>query len=178
MEFEQLLELIRTVSASGLTEFKFEEKGTRICMENKKDVKILRTGAGADMNLKVPELYEGLAAPAVAEQIDAAAARRMAGKADVSPETAVSGQNKEAEGELVVSPLVGTFYSSPQEDAETFVKVGDTVKKGQVLAIIEAMKLMNEIESETDGTVTEILAENGQAVEYGQPLFRISRGVQ
>lgn len=77
------------------------------------------------------------------------------------------------DGKLIESPLVGTFYAAPSEDAAPFVAVGDTVKKGQPLAIIEAMKLMNEIESEYDGTVVEILVENGQPVEYGQPLFRI-----
>ena len=65
------------------------------------------------------------------------------------------------------------FYAAPSEDAQPFVKVGDTVKKGQTLAIVEAMKLMNEIESEFDGEIAEILVENGQPVEYGQPLFRI-----
>ena len=68
---------------------------------------------------------------------------------------------------------MGIFYEAPEEGAEPFVKVGDTVKKGQTLAIVEAMKLMNEIESEFDGVVTEVLAENGQAVEFGQELFRI-----
>ncbi|MDO5541048.1 MAG: acetyl-CoA carboxylase biotin carboxyl carrier protein [Eubacteriales bacterium] len=73
----------------------------------------------------------------------------------------------------VVSPLVGIFYCAPAEDAEPYVTVGDTVRKGQVLAIVEAMKLMNEIESDYDGKITEILVKNGQTVEYGQPLFRI-----
>lgn len=81
---------------------------------------------------------------------------------------------KEAEGKLLCSPLVGTFYAAPAEGAEAYVKLGDTVQKGQVLAIVEAMKLMNEIESEYDGVVEEILVENGQMVEYGQPLFRIA----
>ncbi len=71
------------------------------------------------------------------------------------------------------SPLVGTFYAAPSEDAQPFVKVGDQVKKGQVLAIVEAMKLMNEIESEFDGEIAEIYVANGEAVEYGQSLFRI-----
>ena len=69
---------------------------------------------------------------------------------------------------------MGTFYAAPEEDEEPFIQVGDFVKKGQSVAIIEAMKLMNEIESDFDGTVTEILVKNGQAVEYGQPLFRIA----
>lgn len=80
---------------------------------------------------------------------------------------------RQKEGKIVESPLVGTFYAAPSEDAAPFVSVGDTVRKGQTLAIIEAMKLMNEIESEYDGTVAEILVENGKPVEYGQPLFRI-----
>ena len=71
------------------------------------------------------------------------------------------------------SPLVGTFYAAPSEDADPFVKIGDKVKKGQGLAIVEAMKLMNEIESEFDGTVKEILVENEQMVEFGQPMFVI-----
>lgn len=74
---------------------------------------------------------------------------------------------------VVTSPLVGTFYSAPSPEAEPFVQVGDTVKKGQVLGIIEAMKLMNEIESEYDGVVEAVLVENENVVEYGQPLFRI-----
>jgi acetyl-CoA carboxylase biotin carboxyl carrier protein len=73
----------------------------------------------------------------------------------------------------VTSPIVGTFYRAPSPEAEPFVEVGSKVKKGQVLCIIEAMKLMNEIESEVDGIVIKILVENGQPVEYGEPLFLI-----
>ena len=79
----------------------------------------------------------------------------------------------EPEGMLIKSPLVGTFYAAPAEDADPFVSVGDQVKKGQTLAIVEAMKLMNEIVAECDGTVEKVLAENGEMVEYGQPLFCI-----
>ena len=82
-------------------------------------------------------------------------------------------KSREPEGNLVKSPLVGTFYAAPSQDAAPYVKVGDTVKKGQVLAIVEAMKLMNEIESDFDGTVAEICVENGESVEYGKILFRI-----
>lgn len=96
---------------------------------------------------------------------------------DHSPAGIVTAGNTDAgqkpEGNIVESPLVGTFYAAPSEDADPFVSVGDTVKKGQTLAIVEAMKLMNEIESDYDGTIAEIFVENGQAVEYGQPLFRI-----
>lgn len=77
------------------------------------------------------------------------------------------------DGTLIKSPLVGTFYSASSEDAQAFVQVGDAVKKGQVIGIIETMKLMNEIECDRDGVIAEILIENEQVVEYGQPLFRI-----
>ncbi len=77
------------------------------------------------------------------------------------------------EGTLVLSPTVGVFYSAPSPDARPFVEVGDQVKKGDTLCIIEAMKLMNEIPAELDGTVAEICVGNGQVVEFNQPLFRI-----
>lgn len=80
---------------------------------------------------------------------------------------------EEKTGNIVKSPLVGTFYQSASPESEPFVKEGDTVKKGQVLGIVEAMKLMNEIESEYDGTVKEILVKNEQMVEFGQPMFVI-----
>ena len=82
---------------------------------------------------------------------------------------------EEAEDETyITSPIVGTFYSAPSPEAKAFVKVGDRVKAGQTVCILEAMKLMNEIESDFDGKVAVIYVENGQAVEYGQPLFRIA----
>ncbi len=76
----------------------------------------------------------------------------------------------------VTSPFVGTFYRSPSPDTSAFVDVGTRIKKGQVLCIVEAMKLMNEIESEIEGSIVQILVENGQAVEYGEPLFKIKQG--
>lgn len=84
-------------------------------------------------------------------------------------EEAVSGRNVE-------SPMVGAFYAAPSPDAEPFVKVGDHVKKGQTVGIVEAMKLMNEIEAECDGVIAEIFVKNEQMVEYGQPLMRIVEG--
>lgn len=84
-------------------------------------------------------------------------------------------ENKELQEDckIVKSPMVGTFYASSSPDKEAFVKVGDRVKKGQVLCIVEAMKLMNEIESELDGEIVEICVNNEDVVEYGQPLFKI-----
>ncbi|TLU81469.1 MAG: acetyl-CoA carboxylase biotin carboxyl carrier protein [Chlorobium sp.] len=92
-----------------------------------------------------------------------------------STSTAPSVANAEPTSDLIESrsPIVGTFYQSSSPDSPPFVAINDTVKKGDVLCIIEAMKLMNEIEAEVSGTIVEILVENGQAVEYDQPLFRI-----
>ena len=89
------------------------------------------------------------------------------------PAPKVPPADAEKPGQLVTSPFVGTFYRTPGPDQPPFVETGATVRKGQVLCIIEAMKLMNEIESEVGGTVAEILVENGQPVEFGQTLFRI-----
>ena len=80
----------------------------------------------------------------------------------------------EPEGHVVKSPMVGTYYRCPSPGAKSFVEVGDSVKKGQTLCIIEAMKLMNEIEADTDGVIKAVLVENGQPVEYGEPLFIIA----
>lgn len=151
MEFENLLTLIKAVSDSELTEFKYEENGANFLFKKEKETVVV-SGASSD----VP-----------AEHFAA-----------VQVKTENLTQNNsdnvsEPEGNLIKSPLVGTFYAAPSEDAEAFVSVGDAVKKGQTLAIVEAMKLMNEIESDFDGKVAEIYVENGQAVEYGQPLFRI-----
>jgi acetyl-CoA carboxylase biotin carboxyl carrier protein len=79
-------------------------------------------------------------------------------------------------GTLITSPFVGTFYRAPSPEAPSFTEVGDTVRKGQVVCIVEAMKLMNEIEAEADGKVVEILARNGEHVEYGQALIRLAKG--
>lgn len=99
-------------------------------------------------------------------------------KVNFIPETVeireeIKGKPAAIAGKTVKSPLVGTFYAAPSPEAETFVKKGDKVQKGQVLGIVEAMKLMNEIESEYDGVVEEILIGNEDMVEYGQPLFVI-----
>ena len=154
MEFENLLTLIKTVSDSELTDFDYEENGTRIRLKKKKETVVV---SGASSNVPVM----GLENIRTVENV--AAVNTANTQAD----------NSEPEGMIVKSPLVGTFYAAPAEDADPFVSVGDQVKKGQTLAIVEAMKLMNEIESDFDGKVAEIYVENGQAVEYGQPLSRI-----
>ena len=103
------------------------------------------------------------------QQVYAAAPAAPAAAAAPAAEAAPA----EPTGHAVKSPMVGTFYRSPTPGADSFVKIGDTVKEGQTLCIIEAMKLLNEIESDKSGVVKEILCENGQGVEFGQALFII-----
>ena len=156
MELDELLKLIRAVSDSELTGFKYEAEG--VCLNLKKEKEVVTA---------VQTL------PAVGVSQSVMPLQAVAASAD-SEEKAAGTKEAEQKGFLVKSPLVGTFYAAPAEDAAPYVAVGDTVKKGQTVAIVEAMKLMNDIESDFDGTVAEILVENGEMVEYGQPLFRIA----
>lgn len=147
MDIKEIESLIRLVSGSQLTEFELEEGNMKITLKKEKEV-VAATPAAA---------------------LTAAAAPSS------SAEEPKTGDLFEEPDEVVTAPLVGTFYSAPSEDSAPFVKVGDTVKKGQVVGIVEAMKLMNEIECEYDGVVAAVLVENKQVVEYGQPLFRIAK---
>lgn len=152
MELENILKLINAVSDSHLTEFVYKDSGE----------------SGSNISLKLTKRQSGVVTVAAEPSSVPAMAAAI---------PAVEGAFAPAEpaplGNTVNSPLVGTFYTSSSPEEEPFVRVGDQVKKGQVLGIIEAMKLMNEVESEYDGVVKEILAENGTMVEYGQPLFVI-----
>lgn len=145
MELENLVKLINAVSDSELTGFQYEENGVKLHLSKKGG--------------KVQAAQMLTTSPVNAEAVQTESPVR---------------EEKPVSGKVIESPLVGTFYVAPAEDAKPFVSVGDQVKKGQTLAIVEAMKLMNEIESEYDGTIEEVLVENGEAVEYGQPLFRIA----
>ena len=154
MEMEKMIELIDAVSKSDLTGFKYEEEGIKLHLSKKENTCYVT---------------ENLSAPVNAVTTSAAEIKKAA-EGDQIPGTAAE---ETPVGNVVESPLVGTFYAAPAEDAESFVKVGDRVEKGQTLGIVEAMKLMNEIESDYSGTVAEILVNNQEGVEYGQPLFRI-----
>ena len=167
MKVDQVLQLIQAVSDSELTEFKYEEDGVKLSLKKTGD-KIVQVQAPAVAPAVVQAAPAVIPAPAPVPAAPAPAAEAPAAGG------AAGAEEELPAGNIVKSPLVGTFYAAPAEDAEPFVKVGDSVKEGQVLAIVEAMKLMNEIESDFTGTVKEILVENGQAVEYGQPLFVIS----
>jgi acetyl-CoA carboxylase biotin carboxyl carrier protein len=147
MDLRKLKTLIDLVSESTITELEITEA------EGK--VRIVKAGAPA-------------AAPAAAVVAPAASAPIVAVSpaAPVLPEAAA-----EPEGRTIKSPMVGTFYRSASPGAKPFVEVGDPINEGQPVCIIEAMKIMNEIDSDTSGKIVRILCENGQAVEFGQPLF-------
>ena len=168
MKVEQVLELVKAVSDSELTEFKYEEDGVKLSLKKTSDkiVQVPAPAAPVAAPVIVPAVMPAAPVPAAAPAAPANA------PAEAQAAAQEAGDDMPA-GNVVKSPLVGTFYAAPAEDAEPFVKVGDSVKEGQVLAIVEAMKLMNEIESDFTGTVKEILVENGQGVEFGQPLFVI-----
>lgn len=163
MEYNHILELIKTVSESNLTNFHYEEGNVKIHMSSG-DVVMMDPGftttvAQAPVNAEaVAPAVQSVAAEAVAQPVSEEA-------------SAADKKSAVANGKTIHSPQVGTFYAAPSEDAEPFVKVGDRVKKGQIIAIVEAMKLMNEIESEYDGVITEILVDNASGVEYGEALF-------
>ena len=169
MKVEQILQLIDAVSVSELTEFKYENDGVKLSLKKTTGKEVTVIPAAPVAPAPIPAAPIPMAAPAPTPAATPAAAPVGAAETASAAETPAA-----PAGNVVKSPLVGTFYAAPAEDAAPFVKVGDSVKEGQVLAIVEAMKLMNEIESDFSGTVTEILVENGQAVEFGQPLFVIS----
>ncbi len=155
MEYNNLLELIKTVSESNISGFQYEDGDTRIVIATGENM--LPGSEGDAGKAIIGNVSEGL--QATAQEVPV-----------IKPSTQ---DRKAVTGNIIKSPLVGTFYTAPAEDAEAFVQVGDSVKKGQTLAIVEAMKLMNDIESEYEGVVSEVFVKNGDMVEYGQPLFAI-----
>jgi acetyl-CoA carboxylase biotin carboxyl carrier protein len=153
MDLRKLKKLIDLVQESGIAELEITEGEERVRIASGGAVTVTPLGA----------------APAAVPAIPAAAAPAAAGAAPAPAAAPPPG----AEGHVVKSPMVGTFYRAPAPDAKPFIEVGGAVKEGQIVCVIEAMKLMNEIEADASGTIKAILVENGQPVEYGQALFII-----
>lgn len=149
MDLEKIEGLVKIIENSSLTQFTLKEGDLKITMSKLDHPPVVAPGAAAAL----PAAPVGTAP----EASDAAAV----------PE--------DDENLFIVSPIVGTFYSAPAPDAPAFVKVGDQVKNGQTVCILEAMKLMNEIQSEFDCEIEAVLVSNEQKVEYGQPLFRVKK---
>ncbi|MSQ56341.1 MAG: acetyl-CoA carboxylase biotin carboxyl carrier protein [Limnohabitans sp.] len=157
MDLRKLKTLIDLVADSNITELEITEA------EGK--VRIVKSGSQVAATTAAPMQVAIPAAPLVAQV--------PGGSEATAPESpSVPAANK-ASGHIVKSPMVGTFYCSASPGGKPFVEVGDSIKQGETICIIEAMKILNEIECDFTGTITKILAENGQAVEYGQPLFVI-----
>ena len=162
MNIDEIIQLIQAVSENKLTSFELEEGNMKLSLKCKKEQpQILTVSAPSMDQASVQMINTAMAAGTGVCPVPAQEAPALAAGVDI-------GSDK-----VITSPLVGTFYASSSPDADAFVKVGDTVKKGQVLGIIEAMKLMNEIMAEVDGEIVEICVANGQVVDYGSPLFRI-----
>lgn len=154
MNTRNVKSLIDMMEKSSLTALEVEEEGCKIRLERS-----VQGGAVTQAAPIAPVLQQPvMAAPTVPQTV---------------PEAAPAAAPEAPAGKEVKSPMVGVFYSSPSPESDPFVTVGQRVKKGDVLCIIEAMKLMNEITAEVEGEITEICAQNGQIIEYGQPLFRI-----
>ena len=146
MDLEKIEGLVKIIENSSLTEFTLKEGDLKITMSKLDHPPVVAAGA-----------------PMMAPQMAA-----VPTAADVAKE-------EEEEQLFITSPIVGTFYSAPAPDAPAFVKVGDQVKNGQTVCILEAMKLMNEIQSDFDCEIEAVLVSNEQKVEYGQPLFRVKK---
>lgn len=151
MDLRKLKTLIDLVAESGISELEMSEGEDKVRIVNHRIV-----------NQEVQQVVIPATAPSAAPALAPALA------------VAIEAAPAQATGHTIKSPMVGTFYRSANPEAPEFVKIGDTVKNGQTLCIIEAMKLLNEIESDKDGIVKEILVNNGQGVEFDQPLFVIA----
>jgi acetyl-CoA carboxylase biotin carboxyl carrier protein len=158
MDLDQIKQLLDLVRQHELTEFEFEQDGLRL--------KIRKDGRRAD-GPPVADPAADVSIPAPQSAVVSPPSVTAGGAAEAIP------QDEEVELAVVKSPIVGTFYRAAEPEAASFVEIGTSVKKGQVLCIIEAMKLMNEIDSEYDGQVVNIYVENGQPVQYGERLFAI-----
>jgi acetyl-CoA carboxylase biotin carboxyl carrier protein len=166
-EMKELKELIEFLKENKIGEFDLERGDLKV------RIKFAQEGAAASANLDLASLSRLLAsapaAPLTLPAVQATAASATASAASSAP----AAESEEASLHIVKSPIVGTFYESPSPGTAAFVKIGDMVENGQVLCIIEAMKLMNEIESDAAGEIVKRFVQSGQPVEYGQQLFAV-----
>lgn len=165
MDMREINRLIQTFSDHGLTCLELEEGNMRIAIQKEPCQMQQVTAAGATAPGAVEPGQTAFSDTALPDIFTEPSENGAQADGDASDSRAQDGQR------VISAPLVGMFYNAASPEDAPFVKAGDVVKKGQVVGIIEAMKLMNEITSEADGVVKEVLAENGQVVEYGQPLF-------
>ena len=171
-DLQQLRELVEFLKANGIAEFDMERTDLKVRL---KFAGLQPAAPAMDLShLASAIAAQSAAAPAVAAQAPVAVPATLPGATPVAAAAAPAAEaGPEAGAHIVKSPIVGTFYAAPSPDADAFVKLGDRVSSGQVLCIVEAMKLMNEIESESAGESVKVYVNTGQPVEYGQALFAI-----
>ncbi|MGM7701925.1 acetyl-CoA carboxylase biotin carboxyl carrier protein [Pseudalkalibacillus sp. Hm43] len=164
LKIQEIRELIKLIDQSSINEFEYEQEGAKIS---------LKKGGGETVVQQTPAPQARVEQPAPAPQQQQQAQPEQ----KEQKETEKSEPVKEMDESLhkIESPMVGTFYSSPSPEEDVYVKSGDKVSKDSIVCIIEAMKLFNEIEAEVNGEIVEVLVENGQLVEYGQPLFLVKK---
>jgi acetyl-CoA carboxylase biotin carboxyl carrier protein len=168
LTFEQIKELIELIAERRLQGLEIERSGFRLKIDGQAAAQSVLYAAPA------AEAAQPTASPAAAAYQPApVSAPASAAAPSAAAPAAAEKAGPPANAHILQSPIVGTYYRSPSPDAAPFVEVGSRVKKGQVLCIIEAMKLMNEIESDADGVIAEIYPQNAQPVEFGEPLFAI-----
>jgi len=170
MDLAYLRRLIKLVDESGISELELEEEGTKIRITKAKYNSMPPYGNAQRAELSASPIASSHLAPLPVSQAEAPASAQSAPLQVEAPAAEVAVQYHE-----IRSPIVGTFYRAPAPDAEPYVQVGQIVQPGQVLCIVEAMKLMNEIESDVAGRIAKILVENAQPVEYNQLLFLIEK---
>ena len=168
MELENIMKLIDAVSSSSLTSFTLDDGETKLTLESKPE-----DGKTVQYVQQMPQMAMGQMMPQMTTMPSMQATNDSTHIVDHSNAKAETSVTPHITGNAVKSPLVGVFYSASSPDSEDFVKIGDKVTKGQTLGIVEAMKLMNEIECEYDGVVTDILVKNNDVIEFGQPMFVI-----
>jgi acetyl-CoA carboxylase biotin carboxyl carrier protein len=169
----ELRELVEFLKANDIAEFSMEKADLKVDLKFASAiVQPVPKTVGVDP-ATLAQIVASAGGGGIPSAIVAAAAPQTAPVAAEAAAAPAAEADPLAGAHVVKSPIVGTFYASPSPDAEPFVKVGDTVKKGQVLCIVEAMKLMNEIEADAAGEIVKVFAESGQPVEYGQSLFAI-----
>lgn len=168
LKIHEIREIIKLVDQSAITEFKIEEEGTKISIKKGTVASVSQVTA---MPAPAPQAVPAPTPEPVAAPKEVAPAPIQAAAPQATP---VSTEEVEEAGlHKITSPMVGTFYQSSEPGAAAYVKVGDKVKNDSVVCIVEAMKLFNEIEAEVSGEIVKVLAEDGQLVEYGQPLFLV-----
>ncbi|MFT3842522.1 MAG: acetyl-CoA carboxylase biotin carboxyl carrier protein [Myxococcaceae bacterium] len=173
LDVEALRQVVEILEASEVTRLQWKSGGEELFIMRGPPPMSMPAGAHLP---STPAVHVMPAPVPVASHAPAAEARprpSIAASSAKPPQATPDAPAAEKKGTLVTSPFVGTFYRSPAPDQPSYIEVGSVVKKGQVLCIVEAMKLMNEIESEVEGKVTEILVKNAQPVEFGQALFRV-----